>query len=663
MGAGISLSPDGRKLAFEVHRADTAANDYRTAWFVALTKSDAGPRNVGDAGEPSLFKSGAPGGQVNGAWDAPTALWSADSKWIVYRRKSGDQVQLWRSRVDGSLQEQITENAADVERFVWGKDERLLLFSTDAPRALLQEEYGRQAAAGYVFDYESGWATFHGRPYRNPYAMIGGKAKVWAYDWFNQEERPATADEIAWFERATSRGRQLDAVPTARRVALAPSDGAAAWFAPAYPDKQGISPPLVLHASTFVDGRRSATCGAVECTGYMETNELTAGPLWSDAEDEIYFTRREGPAYRTRVIYAWNPGHDTVHQVFQTDEWISGCERALSRLICFRQAPDYPRTIVSIDLVSGQMDTVVDPNPDFSNLRVGSVERISWKNTAGTRTYGYLVKPPDFQTGKRYPLVIAGYRARYAFAGGVGAECPVHPLAGNGFVVLVYERPVDMDVQSRIADVTELARHKWGRSAFDYRSTLSLLDTLVDQLAKSGIVDRNRVGMCGFSNGAHHVGYVLIHSNLLAAATMAWSEQSTSSYYVSGVPGWFRRDVQKTIGFGRPGSGSDWNWSNTSLALNAKKINAPLLVTSSDFEHIRALQDVVTLTELKRPVEMHVYPDEYHVKWQPAHRAAANELIYDWFNFWLRDVESSGAHKVDQYVRWRSLRKLQGDER
>jgi hypothetical protein len=81
------------------------------------------------------------------------------------------------------------------------------------------------------------------------------------------------------------------------------------------------------------------------------------------------------------------------------------------------------------------------------------------------------------------------------------------------------------------------------------------------------------------------------------------------------------------------------------------------LIQTSDFEHIRALQDVITLTEAHKPVEMHVFPNEYHVKWEPVHRLTAYERSLDWFNFWLREVEDPDPKKAAQYQRWRQLKK------
>ncbi|MEE8294538.1 MAG: prolyl oligopeptidase family serine peptidase, partial [Sphingomonadales bacterium] len=59
-----------------------------------------------------------------------------------------------------------------------------------------------------------------------------------------------------------------------------------------------------------------------------------------------------------------------------------------------------------------------------------------------------------------------------------------------------------------------------------------------------------------------------------------------------------------------------------------------------------------------KPVEMVIYPDERHVKWQPAHKYMVYSRNLDWFNFWLQGIEDPDPAKAEQYLRWRELREL-----
>lgn len=41
-------------------------------------------------------------------------------------------------------------------------------------------------------------------------------------------------------------------------------------------------------------------------------------------------------------------------------------------------------------------------------------------------------------------------------------------------------------------------------------------------------------------------------------------------------------------------------------------------------------------------IDMFVYPDEHHVKWQPAHRLATYARAIAWFDFWLNGIKAPG---------------------
>jgi hypothetical protein len=80
----------------------------------------------------------------------------------------------------------------------------------------------------------------------------------------------------------------------------------------------------------------------------------------------------------------------------------------------------------------------------------------------------------------------------------------------------------------------------------------------------------------------------------------------------------------------------------------------------ADEEYVLSLEAFAALREQRRPVELHVFPDEHHVKWQPAHRRAVYERNLDWFDFWLSCREDPDPRKRAQYRRWNALRVAPG---
>lgn len=657
-GTGLSVSPNGKYVAFEVHQADLAENGYRVRWVVASADREGRATEVADGGDPALFRSRLPNGRLVGSWLSEHPKWSPDSRGIAFRKKEKGETQIWWASHDGKDVRQLTFNRADVESFRWTEDGSKIVFETDADRTEIRKAERARYEHGHVFDYEKAWSTIDARPLYPRYAMTGGEARVWVFDVEAGLERRATADELADLRRVGADAVEPDAPRharyTARRV---PGSGEIAWLQPDNQEQQGQIPPLSLYASPTVGDDGPVRCAAPECTGIMNYYSPLSDVLqWNAVEGEIVFARSEGVGYSIRTLYGWRPGDAHVRRIYSTDKWLSDCMIVHGRALCFLETPTHPRTVVSIDLADGSMETLVDMNPDFRRVVLGDVTLIEWENSYGVGTFGYLVKPPGYVPGRRYPLVFVGYRARWALRGGVGEDYPVHLLAANGFVVVVYEKPTTYEAFAKYSDGIEIGKAMMGPDLFDVRMTLATFESAIDLLDAQGMVDKARVGVTGLSNGVSHASYALIHSNLFSAAITSSIEWAPSSYFLAGVSGEFIRAYRNAIGAGKHGGPHGFLWEHVALSLNTERVNAPLLVNVSDAEHPAALEDVVALIEDGKPVEMVVYPDEGHVKWQPAHRLSVYERNVDWLNYWLQGIEDRNPEKMNQYARWRLLR-------
>ena len=124
----LTLSPDQRRFVIFVRQARPEANDFVTGWFVGSVNG--GPlTQVGDGGAllPTEMWTGHMPGMVSGG----QARWSPDGAWIAYTLRRDGELQLWRSRTDGSRQEQLTRMPGDVRDFAWAADGSALHFRTE----------------------------------------------------------------------------------------------------------------------------------------------------------------------------------------------------------------------------------------------------------------------------------------------------------------------------------------------------------------------------------------------------------------------------------------------------------------------------------------------------------------------------------------------------
>ena len=80
---------------------------------------------------------------------------------------------------------------------------------------------------------------------------------------------------------------------------------------------------------------------------------------------------------------------------------------------------------------------LTDANPQVRSFALGEQEEITWKSKDGTMVGGVLVKPVGYQSGQRYPLIVAIHGGPASadvlgFNGGYNSQV----YAGAGYAVL-----------------------------------------------------------------------------------------------------------------------------------------------------------------------------------------------------------------------------------
>jgi dipeptidyl aminopeptidase/acylaminoacyl peptidase len=292
---------------------------------------------------------------------------------------------------------------------------------------------------------------------------------------------------------------------------------------------------------------------------------------------------------------------------------------------------------------------LVNVNPEFDNLKLSPSKHLDVSNKYGDHFWGHLVLPKGGKSGTPYPLVITTYRDSGGFLrGGVGDEYPIQVLAANGFAVLNFEA---------LGRLRNPKPNDFERTILFWESPLDGMEKAVSKLKDMRLVDPSRVGITGLSHGAELVDYAISHSGLFYAAINSGNvPRDPLTFYLSSDRD--RAAVSDLLDLELPLGDSLTKWERVSPALNARSIRTPLLINVADAEYIGDMQLVSTLRELKKPVEMFIYPDEEHLKNQPKHRYEIYERNVDWFNFWLKDKEDPAVAKAEQYIRWRKLRDL-----
>lgn len=635
----LAASPDGRHLAFVLRRGDPGRNTTCHALVVLDLTGEALARVVDAGGEIIRIDDMIRGLRTPGGVPAVvTPAWSPDGTMLAYRKRISGRTQVWSVPLGEGAARPITAAGTDIEDVAWSADGHRLIYAHRPDQSRLLTAFDRESRSGYLYDGRI-LPAHDARP-QLPADLARAVASVPATGGAVQ---PATPDDIAHLGPEQPLG-----VP-APLTALA-NDGRHAGT-----ERNGSS--LLRPARIWADTApgRKRICTAAACEGQIQ------GVWWTSDETELLFMRREGWSGETTALYGWKPGSTAPRRVFATEDALYGCVVTNAELVCLRQAARVPLKIVGIDWSAKTVRSIFDANPEFAALDVPRVERLRWRSPTGLPAWGDLVVPQGPAPTAGWPLVIVQYRSRGFLRGGTGDEYPIFSLAAQGIAVLSFERPPLLaQTMSHLTDIKAIVAATLKGWA-ERRSTHASLRSGLDLLLSRGDIDGERLGISGLSDGSATARYALIHGPRFRAAAISTCclEQRTDMIY----GGIVQADWLRDMGFpGATEAGADY-WRPASLALNAARITTPLLLQLADNEYLQALEAYTALREHNQPVEMHVFPEEYHIKWQPAHRAAIYTRNLDWFRFWLQGHVDPDPAKADQYRRWIALRDAAGGKR
>lgn len=639
----LAISPDGTEAAFILTRADPLENRYCRA-LVALSLDGKGPANL-KAGKGRKIRMIAPAGDyifqrfpfygtqiADGFNVVVTPRWSPDGQSILFLRRDGNRedgkVQVWLVRRDGNGARALTHSDADVEAAAWSADGKRVIYTVRAASAEKLQDILAEGRRGWLYD-ERILPTHGPVPQLPLQPLVTRSVSVDGGD-----DRPADTSEHV-VEQDSSLGATA---PDGRVATVTHRNG---------------NPYASLELSVTTSPRASGESSTVACR-HASCDGDFLGVWWAPVAHDLLFLRREGWNKETTALYRWsgNSGSAPV-AILKTDDVLLGCLLARGRLVCTRENATTPRRIAQIDTQSGRMSDLFDPNPEFQAISLGRVERLRWRNDLGLEAWGDLALPPGYRSGTRLPMVVVQYNSRGFLRGGTGDEYPIFALAARGIAVLSIERPPSVASLHPDIRTPEQLLNAYHRNWAERRSIQSAIEVGVKAAVDRGIADPARLGITGLSDGASAARWALINSDLFKVAAVSTCCVDENALIYNGLA--VQRQFE-AMGYAAPDSEDRTFWKPYSLAMNAHRMNRPLLMQLADEEYLAGVNTLAVLKAAGQPIEMFVFPGEHHKKWQPAHRAAAYERNIDWFTFWLQDKEDPDPAKRSQYARWEEMR-------
>lgn len=371
-----------------------------------------------------------------------------------------------------------------------------------------------------------------------------------------------------------------------------------------------------------------------------------------DATNPIQHEERTNKVYDVEVMLP-----NKAFRMIAKKDWPKQGSASRNLEVALEEDLNTPPKIHVSNPKTSQNARLLDLNPDFRDLKLGAVKTIEWE-VAGIEIIGGLYLPPDYVPGKRYPLVIQTHGfvpkqfsmdGRSEWSSGFAAR----PLAANGIVVLQMYNFKDPRDHDRVSNDRNLGVNEKQSSKNFY---VLAFEKAIDHLSDQGMIDRNRVGIVGFSRTVCFVAYALTHSKYKFAAASLVDGIDCGYFQYFAFPD-YPSDLNDLNGGAPPFGDGLQKWLHESPGFNLDKVNTPVrLVALQPFSVLEAWEWFAGLNFQGKPVDLIEVPDASHFIEKPWERRTAQQGMVDWFRFWLQAEEDPVPGKHDQYARWRALK-------
>jgi dipeptidyl aminopeptidase/acylaminoacyl peptidase len=289
---------------------------------------------------------------------------------------------------------------------------------------------------------------------------------------------------------------------------------------------------------------------------------------------------------------------------------------------------------------------ITDLNPTFKNRASAKTEVVRWKGALGEEIEGLLYYPKDYQPGKKYPLLTAPH------GGPAGADLDswdeswayAHQLlCQRGTFILKPNYHGSSNYGLKFVESICCGHY------YDY--PVEDIEKGVDFLIAKGLVDPDRIGTFGWSNGS------ILSIALSVANPDRYKAAAVGAGDVEFISDWANVDFGHsfdTYYFGKSPLEDPQLYIRLAPLFQMDKVKAPTIIffgtedrnvpTSQGWTHYRALYHLG-----KVPVKFLLFPGEPHGLMEYAHQMRKVEEEMAWFDryFFKTLVAANEAFKKD----------------
>ena len=618
----VQISPDGKWIAYTVGYGDFKQDAFvNQIWLVDAISG----RNV------QLTRGDKSSGNPR---------WSPDGQWLAFlSNRIDDKNQIFAINPLGGEAMQLTKSETTINNFAWSEDGKSIAYIATEPTPPVSKErkeyLGDFEVVRKEYNFNQLWIFNSADAFKAP--LVGQQRtkkkdfSIDSFSWSPDGSRIAFSATINpdLIQSSTSDVYVLNlADDSIRKIVSQPgSDNGPRWS----PDGKQIVFASSMGQSAFYLTTRLAIvpAGGGQPRSITDNFDENAG-LMDWKPDGIYFNALQKTSAH---VFRLDPTTGKIVRITGPDNLLAG-SASLSRdgqkLAFTAGSPTSLSEVFITDSNHFAPRVLTSLNDQTKDLTLGTRELVTWKSTDGTEIEGVLIKPPDFDPAKKYPLlcIIHGGPTgidRPALLSPDTRTYPADIWAARGALILKvnYRGSAGYGEAFRKLNVRNLGVG----DAWDVISG-------VDSLIAKGFVDPARVACMGWSQGGYISAFLTASSDRFVAISVGAGISDWATYY-------YNTDITPfTIHYlgNNPVADPDI-YQKTSPIAYIKKARTPTLIQHGELDRRVPIANAYELRQALEDkgikVEMIVYKGFGHGITKPRSQRAVMQHNLGWFNHYI----------------------------
>ncbi len=254
-----------------------------------------------------------------------------------------------------------------------------------------------------------------------------------------------------------------------------------------------------------------------------------------------------------------------------------------------------PADLFTADADYKNVRRLTDSNPQLQSKRLSKTELFSYLDADGTRSYGVLYLPIDYEQGKKYPTIFNIYEQFFDDT----FNSTINILTSNGYAVA--QPSVNLE------------------NGFPGEAWVKGVTSAANKLIEMGIADADRLGVQGTSYGGYATNLLITQTNRFKAAINISGKVNMISFYTDSPRLGTRNTHAPEKSQDRIGA-TLWQqpqkYIQHSAIMFADRIKTPLLLMTGEQDHNvparQAMEMYYALRRLGKEVEWVSYTNGGH---------------------------------------------------